>query len=117
MNRTVPIILLAMPVAAHAEVSDKMATIPQLWMQGIIIAVVLLALVRWSVWFSILAFAVISFFGAATYDTFADPYVGPAILNEQGIPYVASSYGSVLLMFVGWLVGIWFNRRKQKNGT
>ena len=96
MNRTAPKILLAlmtMPVAVHAEVSDKMATIPQLRMQGIIVAVVLLAMVRWSAWFSILAFAVIAFFGAATYETFADPYVGPAILNEQGIPYVVSSYG------------------------
>jgi len=117
MNKSSLLIFLAFPVAAYAEVSDKMATVAQLWAQGIIVAIVLLLLVRWSTWFSILALMVIALFGFSTYETFTDPYIGQAILNEQGIPYMLSSYGSVALMLVGYLAGILLNLRKQKYRT
>ena len=98
----------------HAEVSDKMASIPQLWVQGIVIAIILFALVRWSVWLSIFAIVVITFFGIATYETLADPYVGPAIMKEQGVPYAVSAYSSVVAMLIGFVGGFMLNRRKLK---
>lgn len=112
MRKQFLVMLLVTPLSAHAEVSDKMASIPELWIQGIVCAVILLALVRWSVWFSILAIITITVFSVATYETFADPFIGPAIMKEQGVAYAVSSYGSVVVMFTGFVIGVVLNRRK-----
>ena len=105
-------LLLLVSEPAFAEVSDKMATMSQLWMQGVIVGSVLLLLIWWSRWFAILGIPVAMFFGLASYSTFSDPYVGPAIINEQGIPYIISSYGSSALIFIGVIVGVLLNRAK-----
>ena len=115
--RLILVALSTFPVSALAEVSDKMATIPQLWVQGAIGSLALLLLVRLSRWFALPGAAVVAFLGIGSYETFADPFVGPAILHEQGTPYLASSYGSVALMAAGLIVGFAPNRRRRTNGT
>ena len=107
-------ILILFLTPAYAEVSDKMSTIPDLWLQGFVVGFVLLILIRWSIYFSILGILVTLFFGVVSYETFFDPFVGPAILKEQGAPYVISSYGSTFVIFLGLIGGIYLNRVKRK---
>ena len=109
--------ILLLPFPALAEVSDKMPTITQLWLQGLIGAILLLLLIRRFIWASILGFCVVPFFAFASYDMLADPFVGPAIMKEQGTSYIVSAYGSVVLMFAGLAVGIYLNLKRNKNAS
>lgn len=36
--------------AVYAEVSDKIATVPELWAQGVVAVVLALLLARWKIW-------------------------------------------------------------------
>jgi len=101
------------PLLVFAEVSDKVPSIQQLWLQGIMVALVLSILVRFSYWFFIVAALIVIFFGITSYETIADPYVGPAILKEQGTAYVVALFGSVVLMILGILAGWFLNYKKR----
>ncbi len=81
------------------------------------LAIILLVLIRWSIWFSVLGVITILLFSVISYQTLSDPCVGPAIIKEQGMPYIFASYGSVLLMAVGFFAGLTLNRRRNKHGT
>jgi hypothetical protein len=111
------ILLSAISIPAFAEVSDKIASIPELWLQGAIGGAVLYFLVRWSIWFGILALLVVAFLGAVSYETLQDPFVGGAVLREQGTQYVVASYGSATLMAVGVLLGATINYRRKHRDT
>ena len=102
-----------MPV--YAEVSDKMASISHLWIQGFVGAIILFVLIRWSIWFSILGVVIVFLFSVISYQTLSDPFVGTAIIKEQGTPYIFATYGSVLLMAVGCLAGLILNRKRNKH--
>ena len=108
------IFLIFLPQPALAEVSDKMTTIPAMWIQGLVVAIVLFLLVRRHIWASGFGVLVVVFFAYASYSTFDDPYIGPAIIKEQGWPYVTAAYGSTALMGLGLLGGIYLNRRRNK---
>jgi hypothetical protein len=113
MKRMLVIPLFA-PFPALAEVSDKMATIPQLWVQGLLSALILLVLVRASAWWIIPGVLAVAFFVYGAYSTFADPFMGQAVFHEQGIPYIVSAYGSAAVMGAGALVGLILNRKRWR---
>lgn len=117
MLRALFLLFTLTPAIGFAEVSDKMATISELWLQGLIVGAILFALVRWSHWYSVLAAVVVIFFFIASQKTFTDPYIGPAIMQEQGNRYKVASYGSVCLMLFGILSGLFINRRRRKNAS
>lgn len=108
------LLLSLMPLSVLAEVSDKMASIPFMWVQGVVGAIVLLFLIQRFIWASVFGVLVVTFFTYASYATFADPYIGPAIIQEQGTPYIIAAYGSVTLMGLGLCTGIYLNRRRYK---
>ncbi|MDH5408132.1 MAG: hypothetical protein OEZ33_12055 [Gammaproteobacteria bacterium] len=101
----IPILLLFLSTPAYAEVSDKMPSMYQLWLYSAIGFIVILFLVRWSLWFIVLAVLSALFFGTASYETFADPYIGPAIIKEQGLPYIVSSYSMCIFIIIGTITG------------
>jgi hypothetical protein len=102
MNRGCSIAFVAFATAlpAFAEVSDKMPSIWQLWLQGGVIAVLLFALGRIRLWTAAIAVAVAFFIAFGSYDMVNDEHVGRAVRAEQGTPYVAAAYGSAALCIV-----------------
>ena len=102
------------PSISFAEVSDKLHSQPELWLQGFGVGVVMLILCTYRPFLLILIWApVVSLFGWATHELFADPYVGPAILQEQGMIYQVISYVSVLLVIAGGIIGFVLGLRKR----
>ena len=110
-------LLICFPSIAFAEVSDKMASIPALWLQGTVGAVILFALGRYSYVLAALGFLVCIFWLIGTYETFADPYIGPAIRYEQGVPYVFAAYGSSAMLFLGLGAGFVQRLRRKRHAT
>ncbi|MCG8512052.1 MAG: hypothetical protein MI741_22785, partial [Rhodospirillales bacterium] len=45
------------------------------------------------------------------YDTLAQPDIGPAIVKEQGKPYIFALYGSSILVLIGVVIGNLLGRR------
>ena len=115
--KNLPAIFLLLPAAAMAEVSDKLPSMSQLWAQGAVVSAVLLILIWRNIWFSILGAAAAVLFRVMSYDSLADPFVGPAIITEQGNLYVFSSYGSVALIVLGSALGCVLNRKRLRNDT
>ena len=91
-----------------------MTSIPVMWVQGVVGAILLLSLIRRFIWASLFGVLVVSFFTYASYATFNDPHIGPAIIHEQGTPYIIAAYGSAALMGIGLCIGIYLNRRRCK---
>jgi hypothetical protein len=104
MKRSVAILLLV-PVSVFAEVSDKMATQSELWITGLVGGIVLSAMVRWSKWLNFLAIPIVVLFFYLAYDTLAQPYIGQAIVKEQGKPYIYALYGSSIIVLTGVVIG------------
>ena len=114
MNRVLFFLLLC-PLVAYAEVSDKMATQPELWVQGGLVGCVLAAAIRWSKWVNLIGLPLVVLFFYLAYDTLAQPDIGPAIINEQGSPYIIALYGSATLVLLGVAAGNYMFRAKCKN--
>ena len=98
-------VVLIIPLTSQAEVSDKMATQSGLWLSGFIAGALLAVFIRWSRWANIIGLPLIALFFYFAYDTLAQPDIGPAIIREQGAPYIVALYGSAVLVLVGLLVG------------
>jgi hypothetical protein len=108
-------LLPLIPSNVYAEVSDKMPTQPGLWITGLITGAIVALLLRWSKWLNILAAPLVLLFFYFAYDTLAQPDIGPAIIKEQGTPYIIALYGSAVLVLVGTVVGNILNKVKYKN--
>jgi hypothetical protein len=101
------------PIPAVAEVSDKVLSIPEIWLWSGLGAVVAFAAWRYRFWAGLLVSLPASLFAIATIAEVRDPYVGPAILMEQGWLYVASAYGSFVLIVVAALLGDYARRSSR----
>ncbi len=109
--------VLALPLSASGEVSDKAASIPMHWIVAAPLAAILFlaASVRW--WLSVPLLLVPAFFVFATLDLTLDPHVGSALLHEQGWVYFLSMWASDALMLVALGAGAWrdWSRRESAN--
>jgi hypothetical protein len=100
------------PTAASAEVMDKE---PSSWsmLLGaalVVSASIVLARMRW--W---LALTVIPFSGAfavAIMQEILDPYVGPAIHDEGGLPYLLIAYGYAIVAVAGPILAAILKQRR-----
>ena len=106
--------MLLLPCGAFAEVSDKMATQSELWVTGIIFGIVLALLLLWSKWMNIIALPIAFLFFYFAYDTLAQPDIGPAIIKEQGKPYIFALYGSASFVLLGVCIGNIMNKLKGR---
>jgi hypothetical protein len=97
-----------------AEVSDKAASHLQLWVEGIVVGgLALVAGVFRPVLGILIGLLFGLLFGYAAYDTFVDPYIGPAVLAEQGEIYRVSVYASPTLCVLGAFIGAFFGLRSR----
>jgi len=108
------LLLVAPPVSA--EVSDKIPTIPNIW--GLAIAGFVgscLALRFTPLWLGIPLAVVVVYPSLGSLLVITDPYVGPAAIHEQGMPYAISAVGGFSLSAVGVLCGVlWRRAAKQR---
>jgi hypothetical protein len=101
------------PVSAVAEVSDKILPLSRIWLWSGLGAIAVFAAWRYRRWAGLLVSLPASMVPIATIAEVRDPYVGPAILEEQGWLYGASAYGSLSLIVVAALLGEYARRSSR----
>jgi hypothetical protein len=106
------LVVMFFPAPAFAEVSDKMPSITRIWVQGAIVGGIGFLLARYRIWAGLIFGLVTLFFCSSTYGLITDPYVGPAIIAEQGKSYLFSVYGSIIMMSVPLIVGLYIRFRR-----
>ncbi|MDP2563748.1 hypothetical protein [Pseudoalteromonas marina] len=117
MNKRLTFAALFVSFNAVAEVSDKMATIPELWLQGFIFGIPVYFLTVWRKGFLGLGILFTVFFAYVAYATLSDPYIGVGIIKEQGRPYIIASYSSAVIIALCSALGLIKNKAKFKSGT
>ena len=113
--KALTLILLLNSTSTIAEVSDKAPSVSQIWSAGILGAVIIMLLVRWSQNFVPIVLVVIGMVSYSMHELIFDPFVEKAILVEQGEEYFVSVYGSIGVTILGLLAGSVLNRRKNKS--
>ena len=101
-------LLLVSSSLVHAEVMDKEPTQESMILWGIIGSLAIIFSARFKPWLLtlVLPLPVLYFYGLIL--EINDPYVGPAILNEAGTPYINYAYLlSALLAFSPFIGIIW----------
>jgi hypothetical protein len=116
MNILISFVLLFLSFSAFAEVSDKMASIPELWSHGFIVGLLIYFLTVWRIGFVFLGGLFVMFFAFAAYDTLNSPFIGEAIIKEQGIPYIFASYSATVIVTICSILGVIKNKRRIKRG-
>jgi hypothetical protein len=101
------------PLAALAEVSDKVLTIPQIWWWSVPGAVVAFVAWRYRYWCGFVVMLPAVSRSLAAVATVLDTHVGPAIRAEQGWPYIASAYGSFALVLTACIGGAFLRRARR----
>jgi hypothetical protein len=104
MNKII-LLLLFFSLPAIAEVSDKMNSQADLYFSGFLSGCLLALLIRWSKWTNLIAWPLVALFFYFAYETFADPFIGPVIIQEQGIAYIFASYGLGVFALIGVIYG------------
>lgn len=106
-------ILFLFPVTAYAEVSDKVPSILRLWGTGILLGVIGFLAIQYRKWAGAIVAVVAIFFCYIHHGIIVDEFVGPAVIKEQGSKYIISVYGSIGVMILPLIIGMFFNRKKQ----
>lgn len=111
-------VVAAVPSPGFAEVSDKVSSIPEHWMVALPVAAIMLLAARWRWWLALpLALPLLALICAGLALP-TEPYIGPALLQEQGWPYFGSLWGSDVVMAAGLGVGAWLGwRRRSRVGS
>jgi hypothetical protein len=104
--------LLAAP--AFADVSDKILSVPGMWLQAVLIGGAAI-LAGWFRWWLGLPFMILPIVIAlSTVGLGHDPEMGPAIIKEQGLTYFQNFYASALLAALLVGVGMWIGWRRRR---
>jgi hypothetical protein len=106
--------VILFPTWAFAEVSDKMPSVARIWIQGGIVGAVGFFIARYRLWAGLVFGLVTIFFCIGTYGLISDPFVGPAIKAEQGNPYLFAVYGSIILVSVPLIAGLYARRKESR---
>ena len=114
MNKRLTFAALFVSFNAVAEVSDKMATNPELWLQGFIFVIPVYFLTVWRKGFLGLGILFTVFFAYVAYATLSDPYIGVGIIKEQGRPYIIASYSAAVIIALCSALGLIKNKAKSK---
>jgi hypothetical protein len=110
--------LASIPRVAFAEVSDKVSSVPEHWIRAVPIAAVLLLAARWRWWLALPLALPLGAMIWAGVELPREPYIGPALLQEQGWTYFASLWCSDVVMAAGLAVGASLGwRRRSRAGA
>ena len=99
---------------ARAEISDKMASISDLWMQGFVIGLLVCLLVVWKKGFLFLGVLLALFMFYGGYATLNSD-IGVHVIHEQGTPYIIASYSAFVVILLFCFIGYRLNGRRVKN--
>jgi len=115
--RALSLLLFALlPMSALAEVSDKAASIPQLWLTGLIAGAIAFLIGRYRVTLGAILLPVSALIVLAGLEPVRDPFVGPAVIAEQGGGYLVAAYGSAFMLLGLHLAGLWLGwHRRHKS--
>jgi len=103
--------LWALPGAAHAEVMDKMPSLPANVLGGLAAIAAMYLCARFKPWALLIVLpAACLWFGAIAVETL-DPFIGPAIYAEAGPLYAAAPWAALAGICVGAAAGSWRRRR------
>ncbi len=108
-------ILIFFPAVAQAEVSDKIWSVPGMWLFSIIVGAILMAgsYWKWPVVFAALIFSFIMISGI--HDMATDKFMYQAVVAEQGRDYFTNGYLSAALLPLLAILGV-FARKKRRGG-
>ena len=106
-------LLLLLPLPAFAEVSDKIASIPQLWITAAVVGLVAFLASRYRLALGLVLLPVSVLLILVGLEPVRDPFVGPAVIVEQGQTYVLAVYGSVTILLALHLCGLWLGWRRR----
>lgn len=98
---------------AAAEVSDKIPSVGQVWFEGLLLGCLFLFLARWRWWLGLLLLPLTITVICGWVDMMNDSYLGPAILAEQGQPYVLSLWFSSIILAGFHVFGLWLGVRRR----
>lgn len=99
---------------AFAEVSDKILSIPGMWVQAILIGGVAVLLGRFRWWLGLPFFILPIVIALGAFGLRHAPERGPAIIAEQGETYFIHFYTSALLAALLVGIGVWMGWRRRK---
>ncbi len=105
------LILLLLPITAHAEVMDKESSELVVWAWAIAPAILAFLAAVYMRWLLLLVLPVPILFFVAHLIEVTDPYVGPAIAREAGVSYLVASWAGPLTLALGVFLGLLFRRR------
>ena len=103
---------LFLPLEAFAEVSDKMPSITEIILKGIVIAVVVFMAGRLKWWLGLIALPVAVLFLIGTISLWHEVGMREALLKEQGWLYFAALAFQVFIISLASIVGAVIGYRK-----
>jgi len=111
---TVALLLAWFALPASAEVSDKIAPLRTVWWVGVVGGLGTAGAADRSI---LGGLASAAFFGLLSFVPISelhDPWVGPAIISEQGESYRLAAYTAPALVTTDWLVGAFSRQRRSR---
>ena len=118
MHRAFLIILVALwPMAASAEVSDKIPSVTSLWVTAAVIGALGLAAGMHRLAFGVAVTLAAALVGWSSLYLAQETEIRSAILAEQGAAYYSSLYWSSALMLVACAAGLalgWLRRKSAR---
>ena len=109
--RVAVLLLLLIPIAAHAEVMDKESSSLAVWLWATVPAVLGFLAARYRPRLLLFVLPLPTLFFIAHLLEVRDPYVGPAIAREAGISYLVASWGEPCFLALATLLGLILRRR------
>lgn len=110
--KQLPLLLLFISGTVQAEVMDKEPSLFSIWCWAIVTAVLLFAAARFRPWLLLVLASFPMLFFCNQLSEVTDPFIGPAILQEAGATYIASSWAAPVVTVGGAIAG--WRLRKQR---
>jgi hypothetical protein len=101
------------PTAAMAEVMDKEPSSWAMLLGAALVVSASIVLSRMKWWLALAVLPISGAFAVALMQEILDPYVGPAILGEGGLPYLLIAYGYATVAGAGPILAAILERRRR----
>ena len=107
--------LLATP--AFAEVSDKILSIPGMWLQAVLIGGIAILACRFRWWIGLPFMILPIVIALSTFGLKLDPELSPAIIEAHGEAYFHIFYASALFAAIMIAVGMWMGWQRNRHSA
>ena len=103
------LLALLSPLPCLAEISDKAASIEQLWVQTIVLGLIGLFVGRWRFVAGLLILLLDLILVWGTWEMISDSHIGPSL----GSTYVSAAIASSIVMLSLTAIGMWLGWRRN----